>query len=388
MPGKSRTASLLRQRSEIRLVMVCVGAAVSLSACCSDSDKKSFLDAVDRAIERNFRACDGFVDEARKLTCNTPAQNQQSALFTAYAGYITACATGNSDLIKEAMRNLKDLLEVPFKAVVSSDGRVVNSDMVLCKEDGVRFSILLTADGSKAPQDFVDVNRATNSGKAAGTFAAEAVGIARSLSTQTATSDRAASISTTFEVAPGSSVSLAIGGLTVSGSVSGSVSLASAGGNVPSGYVPIDAKLTIRFAGKRYTMTLDKQCKYNAMAVDSNGRGTLGFRVILAEAGDSALFARLPSAAWIVLPIQRNMTGTQIQVSSGGVSLGGWQVCPVEPNPIADFNKNSVVDHTDFADFITAFVSDNARADLNYDGVLTPADYDMFLDRWNYWSQP
>jgi hypothetical protein len=370
------------------LVSVGLAATVSLTSCCSDSDKKSLNEMVERAIDRNFKACESITDPPAHASCITNAQNQQTALVTAYAAYLTACATGDTELIKEALKNLKDLLKSSSKAVLGAAGGVVNTEMVLGKEESVCFSILWSSDGSTKPQDFVVVNGVKYLPEAAGSAALAATGGSGSLTITTAAGDSAANSSTTYEVAPGSTICFNASGMAMTGAVSGSMSLASTGTNVTSTFVPTDAKLTIDIAGSRYIMSLDKTCKYNSMAVDADGQGTLAFRVNFASDGDAALPARLPDGAWMVIPIQRNATGTQVRADTGNAPLGGWQVFPTLPNPIADFDGNAVADLADVTAFLAAWSAGSPSADVNHDGVVNDADYNLFIERWNYWSQP
>lgn len=364
-------------------------AMLALGGCCSDSDKKSLQEMVDRAIDRNFKACESIADPTQQATCITNAQNQQTALVTAYAAYLTACATGDTELIKEALKNLKDLLKPSSKALIGAFGGVVNSEMVLGKEEGVCFSILWSSDGSTKPQDFVVVNGVKYLPEAAGSAALAATGGNGALTITTATGDSAVNSSTSFEIAPGSTMCFSASGLSMTGAVSGSLSVASvATANAAPAYLPTDAKMTIDIGGSRYTMSLDKTCKYNSMVVDANGQGTLSFRLNFASDGDAALPARLPDGAWMVIPVQRNATGTQIRSDTGGSSLGGWQVFPALPNPIADFNHDLSANQADLTAFLAAWSVGNVTADVNHDGAVDSADYDAFLVRWNYWSQP
>ncbi len=375
-------------RRAATLIAATFSVAVTLNGCCSSSDKKSLQEMVDRAIDRNFNACDSIPDPVAHATCITNAQNQQTALVTAYAAYLTACATGDTELIKEAIKNLKDLLKPKNGAVLGASGGVLNSEMVLGNDESVCISILLTSDGSRTPQDFVVVNGSKYLPEAAGSAALAVSGGNGSLIITTAVGDLAANSSTIYQVAPESTICFTASGMSMTGSVSGSMSFASAAGDFTSSYLPTDAKLTIAFAGSTYAMTLDKACKYNAMALDGNGHGTLTFRVNFASTGDAVLPARLPDGAWMVLPVQRNTTGTQIQASTGGASLSGWTVFPALPNPIADFDHNTVANDADLAMFLSAWASGNPSADVNHDGAVNALDNEVFMDRWNYWRQP
>jgi hypothetical protein len=90
----------------------------------------------------------------------------------------------------------------------------------------------------------------------------------------------------------------------------------------------------------------------------------------------------------MVLPVQRNATGTELRIETGGAPLGGLQVFPVLPNPIADFDRNAVVDDADAIAFQSAWAIGSLAADVDHDGVINAADYDLFVDRWSDWRQP
>jgi len=111
-------------------------------------------------------------------------------------------------------------------------------------------------------------------------------------------------------------------------------------------------------------------------------------RVLLELKDDTLVSARLLPGAWIVLPAKRTSNGSQIVIGNGGSMMNGWTVFPPKPNPIADFNKNGVVNMDDSAAFFAAFAASSATADVNHDGANNVLDVDMFNDRWNYWSQP
>jgi hypothetical protein len=370
------------------LAAVGLATAVTLTSCCSDSDKKSLNEMVERAIDRNFKACESISDPTAHASCIANAQNQQTALVSAYAAYLTACATGDTELIKEALKNLKDLLKPSSKALIGAAGGVVNSEMVLGKEESVCFSILWTSDGSTKPQDFVVVNGVKYLPEAAGSAALAATGGSGSLTIATAAGDSAANSSTMYQVAPGSTICFNASGMSMTGAVSGSLSLASVDGNVVASFLPTDASLTISIGGSDYVMSLDKTCKYNSMVVDADGQGTLSFRMNFAAGAGGALPARLPDGAWMVMPIQRNATGTQVRADTGNTALGGWQVFPALPSPIADFDRNAVANQADVVAFLAAWTAGSASADVNHDGAVDSADYDLFMERWNYWSQP
>jgi hypothetical protein len=90
----------------------------------------------------------------------------------------------------------------------------------------------------------------------------------------------------------------------------------------------------------------------------------------------------------MVMPVQRNTTGTQLRADTGDTALGGWQVFPTLPNPIADFDRNAVANQADVDAFLAAWSAGIPSADVNHDGVVNFADYDLFIQRWDYWSQP
>lgn len=367
-----------------RSLAVGVGIAFFLSGCCKDKDKKAMQELVDRAIERNFKACESLQNPDHIAACISNAQNQQTALVTALAAYMTACATGDTELIKEALRNLRDLLKPSSNAILGYDGVVVNTEMVLGKEESVCFSIFLSTDGTTKPQDFVVIDGVKYLPDAAGNAILSATDGQGALAITTIVGDSAE----VYQVAEGSTICFNSSGMSVTGSVSGSIALATSVDDSEANYVPTDASMFISISGMEYVITLDKACKHNSMAVDATGRGVLAFRADFSTSTGDALPARLPDGAWMVLPIQRNATGTQLRIDTGNASLGGWQVFPALPNPIADFDRNAIADQADVVAFLAAWAAGNTRADVNRDGILDANDYNHFIERWNYWSQP
>ncbi|MCA3005007.1 MAG: hypothetical protein IOD15_06545 [Phycisphaerales bacterium] len=369
------------------MALLLAGTALTLSGCCNDSDKQSLRELVDRAIDRNFKACESIPDSSQRAACISNAQTQQTALVTAYANYLTACATGNSQRIKDAIDALKDLLKSSNKVAIGASGSIVNSEMILSKDESVCLSILLSSDGSVKPQDFVVVNGSKYLPEAAGS-AALSSGTAGAVSVATAVGDFQANSSVTYVVAPGSTICFSASGMSVTASIEGSLSISSTVNGPSAIYVPTEAKLVVDVAGSKYTMTLDKACKYNAVTLDAAGAGTLAMRVDFSASGTASLPARLPEGGWMVLPVQRNSTGTQLQISSGNVSLPGQSVFPTLPNPIADFDRNGVADNADVNAFMAQWSGQNSSADVNHDGTVNAADYDLFLNRWDSWRQP
>ena len=85
-----------RRASSVARAAQFMVAAICISGCCSESDKRALQEMVDRAIERNFKACRGLTDQNLQHACVTNAQNQQTALIAALSAYWTACATGDT----------------------------------------------------------------------------------------------------------------------------------------------------------------------------------------------------------------------------------------------------------------------------------------------------
>ncbi|QOJ00468.1 MAG: hypothetical protein HRU70_08200 [Phycisphaeraceae bacterium] len=385
--------SFLRPRAGFRhglrvsLAFLAAGAALSVSGCCSDSDKKSLQEMIDRANDRNFKACDTIPDPTLRAACITNAQNQQTALVTAYANYLSACATGSSQRIKEALDALKELLKPLNRPVIGALGMVVNSEMVLGKDESVCFSIELRSEGSIVPQDYVIVNDRKYLPEAAGN-AALAADQDKGLAVATAPGDFQANGRVTYAVVPGSTMCLTASGMTLTGTVEGSLSISSTAVDTSGAYAPTDARLVINLGGSTYAMTLDTSCMHNAMTLDADGRGTLAMRVHFVSTGSAALPARLPEGAWMVLPVERNASATQLRIGNGGSLLSGLSVFPTLPNPIADFDRDGLVDDADLDSFLRALADKLPAADVNRDGVADSLDYEMFLDRWSNWSQP
>jgi hypothetical protein len=367
---------------------LCMVAATCVSGCCSESDKRALQEMVDRAIERNFKACRGLSDQHLQHSCITNAQNQQTALVTAYSAYWTACATGDTELIKRALEGLKELLKSSNRTALSAAGVVANTEMVLGREESVSFSIQMTSDGTRLPQDFIVIDSTKYLPEAAGSAALAVNEADGPLTISTVSGDLAANSYTTFAIDPTSTISFNASGLSLTGQISGSMSFSMGGTTSSPTWVPTAGSLTVTVAGSSFTLTLDKTCKFNSLVVDQTGKGTLGVRFNFAPGNGSTLPARLPEGAWMAIPVQMTTSGTQLLATSGSSALSGWTLFPALPNPIADFDGNGMVNDADMSAFLASWTTGDLSADVNHDGTLSSADYDTLMARWNYWRQP
>ena len=439
-----------KKGSVLRLTAAGLIADVGLSGCCTEESRKRINDTIDRDVEENRKSCDKFKDEALRLSCIENAQKVNAELRKLQVEYNKACDSGDTEAIKQIIDTLKGLIPKSNIAVIGAGGTIVNSKMVLSKTETVQFSIIMNSHSAKQPQSFVAVGNAKYLPEAAGdvvlsnqgggdwlvfqdssnwlaiqdntasptpedssnwlalqnnsgSLAVQGGGDwlaaqgnnwlavqsnSRILTIATIAGDAGANSSTTYNVATGSTMTFTSGGLSATGQVSGSISFAPASASPTSKFLPTDATLSISVAGASYTMTLDKACKYNAMSVDANGQGALTCRMKLSPMGSNTPPIWLPDGAWMVLPVQRNAAGTKLRIETGGTPLGGLQVFPVLPNPIADFDRNAVVDDTDAIAFQSAWTVGSPAADVNHDGVVNAADYDLFVNRWSDWRQP
>jgi len=378
-------------------ILAAAGLAVttSLTGCCKDSDKEALKEMVDRAIDRNFKACEPLTNQTLLAQCIENAQNQQSLLITAYSNYLAACATGKREAIEDALDRLEELLRPKNKAISTPIG-VVNEEVVLTKDESVCLAITMSSSGIATPQDFVAINQTKYLPEAAGAALIEASSDNDAAPVVVVENgDLAANASHSFSIGSGSSVCVNSSGMSLTGSVSGSFSFSSAAvaqteglANGHTRLIPTDAAMTITVLGTSFTMTLDRTCPYNELVVDANGNGTLSFRANFKSSGTVPLPSRLPEAAWIVIPIWRSADGTQLVANTGATVLTGLQLFPTLPNPIADVNRDLVVDNADYSFFMTAYQTGHPWADVNHDGVIDTLDMDLFLDRWTAWSQP
>ena len=433
--------------SVLRLTAAGLIAAVGLSGCCTEQEKRDFKDTIDRDIEDNYARCENLRDYPDQYgPCIREANQERTRLRNLHKDFLIACKNSDS----KAIERIIDKVPKVNATVIGAAGTVVNSRIVLGKTKTVQFSIVMNAQRTKQPQDFVAVGNIKYLPEAAGDavlsnqgggdwlvfqdssnwlaiqdntasptsedgsnwlalqnnsgslavqgggdwLAAQGdnwlavQGSSNLLTIATLAGDAGVNSSTFYDVVAGSTMTFSSDGLSATGQVSGSIALAPASANTTTKFLPTEATLSISVAGVSYTMTLDKACKYNAMYVDGNGQGALTCRMKLAPMGSNTPPVWLPEGAWMVLPVQRNATGTELRIETGGAPLGGLQVFPVLPNPIADFDRNAVVDDADAIAFQSAWAIGSLAADVDHDGVINAADYDLFVDRWSDWRQP